>query len=47
MLHVIAKQLLAGLRGTAVGYPHDVFVQILLEDAQHGGCAERLSCAID
>ena len=47
MLHVIAKQLLAGLRGTPVGYPHDVFLQVLLEDAQHGGCAESLSWAID
>ncbi len=47
MLHVIAKQLLAGLRGMTVGYPHDVFLQVLLEDAQHGGCAESLSWAID
>jgi hypothetical protein len=47
MLHVIAKQFLAGLRGMTVGYPHDVFLQALLEDAQHGGCAESLSWAID
>jgi hypothetical protein len=47
MLHVIAKQLLAEFRDLTLGYPHDVFLQVLLEDAQHGGCAESLSWAID
>ena len=47
MLHVIAKQLLTEIRDMALGYPHDVFLQVLLEDAQHGGCAESLSWAID
>jgi hypothetical protein len=47
MLHVIAKQLLAEFRGMALGYPYDVFLQVLLEDAQHGDCAESLSWAMD
>ena len=47
MLHVIAKQLLAELRGPTSGYPHDVFWQVLLEEAQRGGCEASLSWAVD
>jgi hypothetical protein len=47
MLHVIAKQLLAELRGSTSGYPHDVFWQVLLEAAQRGGCEASLSWAVD
>ena len=45
--HVMAKQLLAEFRDMTLGYPHDIFLQVLLEDAQHSGCAESLSWAID
>jgi hypothetical protein len=47
MLHVISKQLLAELRDRTLGYPHEVFWQVLQEDAQCGGCEAGLSWAVD
>jgi hypothetical protein len=47
MLQVIAKQLLAELHGKTFGYPHEVFWQILQENAQGGGCTAGLSWAAD
>jgi hypothetical protein len=47
MLHVISKQLLAELRDRTLGYPHEVFWQVLQEDAQCGGCEAGLSWAVE
>jgi hypothetical protein len=47
MLHAISKQLLAELQDRTIGYPHEVFWQILQEDAQCGGCEAGLSWAVD
>jgi hypothetical protein len=47
MLHTISKQLLAELQNRAIGYPPEVFWQVLQEDAQCGGCEAGLSWAVD
>ena len=47
MLYAISKQLLAELQDRTLGYPHEVFWQILQENAPCGGCEASLFWAVE